>query len=378
MTFSPTTRRVAAAFTAVLTLTGCNGLSTATGTGTVAGAPAGGGGPTAGGRATAARTDTDMSAVIQALSRLGAQPIELLSTEQARSQPSFADAYRRVLQDRGATMPGTNVRTTDLTIPGPSGIIPARLYRPPNARAGAPLIVYWHGGGWVIADLNTYDASARALAAETGAVVLSAHYRQGPENHFPAAFDDAFATYRWALANAHRLGASSRIAVAGESAGGALALATTVAARDARLSLPVHVALVYPVATTDTGTPSKGENSSSIPLSSAGLQWFVDRFVRSPADLADPRLDPVRRGDLRGLPPMTIVNAEVDPLRSEGEALARRLREAGVPVEQRTYEGVTHEFFGMAPVVADATAAQALVAGRLREALGRARSLAAR
>ena len=378
MTFSPTTRRVAAAFTAVLTLTGCNGLSTATGTGTVAGAPAGGGGSTAGGRATAARTDTDMSAIVQALSRLGAQPIELLSTEQARSQPSFADAYRRLLQDRGATMPGTNVRTTDLTIPGPGGIIPARLYTPANARVGAPLIVYWHGGGWVIADLNTYDASARALAAETGAVVLSAHYRQGPENRFPAAFDDAFTTYRWALANAHRLGASSRIAVAGESAGGALALATTVAARDARLPLPLHVALVYPVATTDTGTPSKGENSSSIPLSSAGVQWFVDRFVRSPADLADPRLDPVRRGDLHGLPPMTIVNAEVDPLRSEGEALAGRLREAGVPVEQRTYEGVTHEFFGMAPVVADATAAQALLAGRLREALGRARSLAAR
>ncbi|MBL6454166.1 alpha/beta hydrolase [Belnapia sp. T6] len=362
------------ALAAALALAGCGAAKTATGTGTVAGASAGGGGPSAGGQATAARTDPDMAAVIQSLSGLGAKPVELLSTEQARSQPSFADAYRQVLRQQGATMPGAEIRTTNLTIPGPGGAIPARLYAPPGVRAGAPLIVYWHGGGWVIADLDTYDATPRALAARTGAVVLSAHYRQGPENRFPAAFDDAVAAYRWAVTNARRLGADpARVAVAGESAGGGLALATAVAARDARLPMPVHMALVYPVATTDTNTPSKRENGSAVPLSAAGVQWFVNHFTSSSADLADPRLDPVRRGALRGLPPTTIINAEVDPLRSEGEALAARLREAGVAVEQRTYPGVTHEFFGMAPVVADAVAAQSLMAERLREAFGAGR-----
>ncbi|MBL6077118.1 alpha/beta hydrolase [Belnapia sp. T18] len=365
---------------ASLALGACGATKTATGTGTVAGASAGGGGPSAGGQATAARTDPDMARVIKSLADLGSQPVELLSTEKARSQPSFADAYRRVLQEQGATMPGAAIRTTNLTVPGPGGAIPARLYTPPGApRSGAPLIVYWHGGGWVIADLDTYDATPRALAARTGAAVLSLHYRQGPENRFPAAYDDALAGYRWAVSQARRLGADpARIAVAGESAGGSLALATAVAARDAGLPQPVHMALVYPVATTDTNTPSKQENASAVPLSSAGVQWFVTRFTNGSSDLADPRLDPVRRGALQGLPSATIVNAEVDPLRSEGEALAGKLRKAGVPVEQRTYPGVTHEFFGMAPVVADAVAAQTLMADRLREALGRPARVASR
>ncbi len=312
-----------------------------------------------------------MSQVISTLSALGAKPIESLSVEQARRQPSFADAYRRVLQEeRGTASPGPAVRTRDITIPGPAGPIPARLYTPAQSRSGAqPLVVYWHGGGWVIADLDTYDASARAIASATGAIVLSAHYRQAPEHKFPAAHEDALAAYRWAVQIAGRLGVNARrIALAGESAGGNLAIGTAIAARDTGLPQPVHMALIYPVAGTDTNTPSYRENSAAVPLSRAGLLWFVDKATRSSADLQDPRLDVVGRSDLRGLPPTTIVNAEIDPLRSEGEALAVRLREAGVPVEQRTYPSVTHEFFGMAPVVANATAAQGLVAERLRGA----------
>ena len=153
----------------------------------MAGSATGGGGPSAGGNATAARTDPDMSQVIQALSALGGKPIESLSVQQARTQPSPADAVRSVMQQRGmSTAPRPVAVVRDISIPTPAGPIPARLYGPANTgRAALPMIVYWHGGGWVIADLDTYDASARALAAETGAIVLSAHYRQAPETPLP-------------------------------------------------------------------------------------------------------------------------------------------------------------------------------------------------
>lgn len=362
--------RLAAILVGALALAGCQKLTNLTGAGTVAGSATGSGGPSAGGTATAARTDADMSQVISALSALGAKPIETLTIAQARSQPSPADAVRRVMQDRGmSTAPRAVAQVRDLTFQGAAGPLPARLYVPAHGGGGGqPMIVYWHGGGWVIADLDTYDASARALADQTGALVLSLHYRQAPEHKFPAAHEDALAGYRWAVANARRLGADpSRIALAGESAGGNLAITTATAARDAGLPRPVHMALIYPVVGTDTNTLSYRENTATVPLSRAGMLWFVDKVTRSSADLQDPRLDVVGRAELRGLPPATIVNAELDPLRSEGEALAQRLRAAGVSVEQRTFPGATHEFFGMAPVVADATAAENLVAEQLRK-----------
>ncbi len=335
--------------TGALALGGCQQLSNLAGLGTVAGRETGSTGASAGATATTQRTDADMSQVIAALAALGAQPIETLSVERARSQPTPADAVRRVLQERGqsaAPRPVPQVR--DISIP-----IPARVYGPARGGAAAPLIVYWHGGGWVIADLDTYDASARALQAETGAVVLSLHYRQAPEHKFPAAHEDAVAAYRWALSNARGLGADPRrVAVAGESAGGNLAINVAIAARDQRLLMPQHMALIYPVAGTDTNTPSYSGNTATSPSSRAGMLWFVDK------------------ARLEGLPPATIVNAELDPLRSDGEALARRLQQAGVSMERRSYEGVTHEFFGMAPAVAGAAPAQSFVGQRLRAALG--------
>jgi acetyl esterase len=363
-----------------LTLGACQQFSNITGLGTVAGERTGAVGPSAGAAATTQRTDPDMGQVISALGALGVQPIDTLSVERARAQPSPADAVRRVLQERGqsaAPRPVPQVR--DISVPTPAGPIPARVYGPLRGGAAVPLIVYWHGGGWVIADLDTYDSSARALQAETGAVVLSLHYRQAPEHKFPAAHDDALAGYRWAVANARSLGADPRrIALAGESAGGNLAIDTAIAARDAHLPAPKHMVLVYPVAGTDTNTPSYTENTATVPLSRAGMLWFVDKATRSQSDLQDPRLDVVGKARLRGLPPTTIVSAELDPLRSEGEILAAKLREAGVPVERRNYEGVTHEFFGMAPAVADAQAAQDFVGERLRAALGSGRRVAAR
>ncbi|MBD0272949.1 MAG: alpha/beta hydrolase [Acetobacteraceae bacterium] len=378
MHMHPGTRGVLLA--TALALGACQQLQNLVGAGTVAGRETGTAGPSAGATATAQRTDADMSQVINALSALGAKPIETLSVAQARQQPSFADAYRRVLQERGlSTAPRPVPQVRDISVPTPAGPIPARVYGPARGGAAVPLIVYWHGGGWVIADLDTYDASARALQAETGAVVLSLHYRQAPEHKFPAAHEDAVAAYRWAVQNARRLGADpNRLAVVGESAGGNLAINAAIAARDAGLPMPDHMVLIYPVAGTDTNTPSYRENTATAPLSRAGMLWFVDKVTRSQADLQDPRLDIVGKARLQGLPPATVVNAEHDPLRSEGETLANRLREAGVPVERRVYEGTTHEFFGMAPVVADAQAAQDFVGERLHAALGGRGRVAAR
>ena len=358
--------------TGALGLAACQKTENLVGAGTVAGSRTGGFGPATGVDATAARAKPDMARVIEALKAQGTQPIETLTVAQARTQPFIPQAVMRVARETGrSAAPVPLARVEDISIPGPGGAFPARIYSAHARSRGAPLIVYWHGGGWVIADLDTYDASARALAAQTGAIVLSAHYRQAPEAKFPAAHEDALAAYRWALGNAQRLGADrSRIAVAGESAGGNLAIATAIAARDAGLPLPRHMALIYPVAGTDTATPSYRENSAAAPLSRAGMLWFVDKVTSSSADLQDPRLNLVGRADLRGLPPATIINAEIDPLRSEGEMLAAKLREAGVPVTQRTFQGVTHEFFGMSPVVADAAEAQAMAAQALTAALG--------
>ena len=222
----------------------------------------------------------------------------------------------------------------------------------------------------MIADLDTYDASARALQAETGAVVLSLHYRQAPEHKFPAAHEDVYAAYRWVLANAGDFGGdASRVAVAGESAGGNLACVTCINARDAGVPLPAHQVLVYPIAGHDTNTESYREMTEAVPLNTPAMRWFFEQYLNSPQEGRTPAIS-LYEADLSGLPPATIINAELDPLRTDGERLAERLRADGVAVEQRTFAGVTHEFFGMAPAVADATAAQTFVGQRLRAALG--------
>jgi acetyl esterase/lipase len=222
----------------------------------------------------------------------------------------------------------------------------------------------------VIATIDTYDGSARALTNAAGAIVMSIEYRKGPENPFPAAHDDAFAAYQWALQNAASIGGDPmRVAVAGESAGGGLAMATALTARERGVRMPVHVLAVYPIADGDTESPSYAENAMAKPLSRPMMQWFFRHYLRSPADAADPRISLVR-ADLRGMPPTTIILAEIDPLRSDGEELAARLRAAGVQTDLHTHQGVTHEFFGMGAVVADARTAVGQAAAGLRRGFG--------
>jgi acetyl esterase/lipase len=228
-----------------------------------------------------------------------------------------------------------------------------------------PVILYFHGGGWVIADRKVYDGGARGLAAAAQAIVVSVDYRQAPEHRFPAAWDDALAAWRYVTANASQWNGNPRlVALAGESAGGNLALATAIAARDAGGVTPLHVLAVYPVTQTSLNTESYLENALALPLNRAMVAWFVDKLITSDDDLKDPRLQLID-ANLRGLPPVTLINARIDPLRSDGAKMEDALREAQVDVARRDFEGVTHEFFGCGAVVAKAREAQAYAAERL-------------
>ena len=314
------------------------------------------------------RADEDMAGVIDTYVKLGAKPVHILTVQQARTQPTPQDAVRAVVTaQRGHPfVADTFTQERDLQVDGAAGPLQARLYDATPGHAGEPIILYFHGGGWVAGDLNTYDESDRALATQAHAMVLSVAYRLAPENRFPAAHDDAFASYRWLLANASTLGADPRrIAVAGESAGGNLAINVSMAARDAHIKPPVHELLIYPVAGTDTGTPSYIADENVIPLGRDDVLWYVGNTIRSKADLQDPRLDLIGHANLHNLPPTTIISAEMDPLESDGTFLTYKLQAQGVQVDRRLYGGTTHEFFGMGAAVSRAREAEAYAAQEL-------------
>lgn len=321
------------------------------------------------------RADKDMLAVLKKLSDLGAKPIESRSVAEARAQPTPADAVKAVLKDRGkdpvALMADMKVSKKDMTYPTASGTQAVRLYMP-EGTAGAgplPIIVYYHGGGWVIADIDTYEASAMALAKKSGAIVASVEYRRAPENKFPAAHQDSFAAYQWVLANAGQFGGDpTRVAVAGESAGGNLATNVAIMARDQKVQAPVHMLIVYPVAGTNMTTPSYIANQNAMPLSKGAMGWFVDKVLATPDDAKSPMLNLTTAMDLKGLPPATVITDSIDPLMSEGAMLAEKLKAAGVATTYKNYEGVTHEFFGMGAVVPEAEAAEDLAAHDLKVA----------
>ncbi|RZA26439.1 MAG: alpha/beta hydrolase [Proteobacteria bacterium] len=321
----------------------------------------------------AEKSNKQMQAVLDELGALKGKPIETLSPEEARKQPSPDIAVKNLMTKKNIQPPKSTVTTQDIEIDGASGKIAARVYKPGN-KTNLPLVVYYHGGGFVIATNDTYDATPRSLSQMTDAIWLSVEYRKAPENKFPAAHDDAFAAYQWALKNAASLGADpKRIAVAGESAGGNLALNVAIMARDKGVPLPLHEVLVYPVAGNDMNTASYRDNADAKPLNKPMMAWFVKHYTRTEADTKDPRIN-LLAADLKGLNPATIITAQVDPLRSEGKELARKLEEAKVKVKYKNYEGVAHEFFGMATVVDEAKDAQDLAADELKDALKANRS----
>lgn len=326
-------------------------------------------------RTTPAKPDMPMQHVLDHLARLNGKPIEDCTPEEARRQPTPTDAVKAILQETIKVQdPTLGIQTRDITIPGAAGPLEARVYSPDLSDDDLkPLVVYFHGGGFVIADLDVYDGGPRGVSRFADVVVLSVHYRQAPEDKFPAAHDDAVAAYKWALENARSLGADpQKVAVMGESAGGNLAINVSIAARDQGLPAPRHQVLVYPLVGNDLNTESYVENATAKPLNKPMIEWFVKHTFADESETADPRVNVVGAANLAGLPSSTVILAEIDPLRTEGEKLAEKLEAAGVEVRHKTFHGSTHEFFGMGLVVPDAAVAQQFAAHELKRAFGTA------
>jgi acetyl esterase len=287
-----------------------------------------------------------------------------LSPEQARARIRANSAA-----SAGPSQPLPAVN--DLAIPGPAGTIPARFYEPPGMGIeDRPLVVYFHGGGWTIGDLDTCDSVCRFLAANVPTAVLSVDYRLAPEHPFPAAVEDALAAYRWAAVDNSRLGIDpGRIAVAGDSAGGNLAAAVSLLARDEGVPSPAMQALIYPVTDAVGGQRSRDVFATGFLLTRADMDWFEDHYLPPAIDHSDPRVSVLRAADLSSLPPAYVATAGFDPLRDEGEAYAMRMQEAGVQVALRRHPGLIHGFANMTAISRTARAAMLELSGAVRMGL---------
>ena len=320
--------------------------------------------------APAERLDADMRHVLNVLQSMGGKRIDECRSPEARALPTLDMALRRILRDAVDDMGvGMEMRL----IPGPTDDIRARIYVPQNDIVAGlrPMILFLHGGGFVLGDVDNYDATPRALAARTGAVVVSAHYRQAPEHRFPAAHEDAYAIWNWLIEHAESLGGDpTRAAIVGEGSGGNLAVNVALRTRNEEKPVPVHLGLVTPMAAMLFDLPSHLDNTETFPYSTATLEWAARKLFRKKDDAHDARMNIAGRVDLAGLPPATIILAEIDPLRSEGEALADAMRRSGVWVDMTLYEGVTHGFFGLYRIVNKAMFAQGQLGRNLVAAFG--------
>jgi acetyl esterase len=282
--------------------------------------------------------DPKAQALLDARNALGNPAYRTMTVEAARAmtiQQSVALNKRK--------LPVADVRP--LTIPGPGGPLRVRVYTPEGA-GPFPVVVYFHGGGFVICDLDTHDGLCRALCKASGCVVASVDYRLAPEHPFPAAVDDAEAATRWALAHAPEIGGDpARVVVAGDSAGGSLATAACLRLRDSGGPLPVGQALLYPITTChpDT-TPSYRDFADGYGLTRDSMFWFLGHYLAEASQADDPGASPLLASDLTGLPPALVLSAEYDLLRDEAELYTDRLRAAGVPVSAIRYDGMIHGF----------------------------------
>lgn len=311
----------------------------------------------------------EMQAVIEKLISYGDKPIETLSPSEARKNHTPTDAVMDLMKENNIAVPVSKVDTTGVDIDVTGGKIHTRIYTPKTGKESYPIIVYYHGGGFVIADLDVYNASAQGLAEQTESVVVSVAYRLAPEHKFPTAHNDAFAAYEWVVKNAKTIkGDTKKIAVVGESAGGNLAANVSIMARDKKIMLPLYQVLVYPIAQSDMTTASYTKYAAAKPLNKPMMSWFTKHYLNNMNEAKDPRIS-LFNANLKGLPPTTIITAEIDPLHDDGTMLADKLSAAGVKVNSKNYDGVTHEFFGMATIVPQAKDAQAYAAEQLKSAL---------
>jgi acetyl esterase len=308
--------------------------------------------------------DPDAQKVCDLIVASGRPPIETLDPPEARQAYL---ASRAVLQPD----PEPVAEVTALAAAGPAGPIPLRLYRGQDCASSnlQPALIYLHGGGWVIGDLESHDQVCRALANAASCILVAIDYRLAPEHKFPAAAEDAIAALQWIATNAARLGIdASRLAVGGDSAGGNLATVATIDARDRGGPRMLLQFLVYPAADMSLDWPSAERHAQQLPLTRAAMNWFIAHYLRSPADKADWRASPLRAASLQGLPPAFIVTAGFDPLCDEGQAYAQALHAAGVPVVHELFAGQIHGFLSMGRIVADSRRLIEMAAAQLKRA----------
>jgi acetyl esterase len=289
--------------------------------------------------------DPEIAAVLQLL-EAAETPMHEMTPPQAR------DSFAALVV--GGRLPEHVIAVAsvqDTSIPGADGDLPARIYRP-DVTGVLPTVLLFHGGGWVIGDLETHDNTARAIAHHSRAVVVSVAYRLAPEAPFPAAVDDALAAARWASTHLADLGGGDALAVAGDSAGGNLA---AVVAQELRTKIAAQL-LIYPSTDLTGEYPSRSENGTGYFLETPTMEWFFTQYAGHVTDI-DARLSPLLQSNLAGVAPAVVVTAEFDPLRDEGEAYADALEAAGVRVALRRFDGMVHGFFDMGPASAAARAA---------------------
>lgn len=316
--------------------------------------------------------ETDMQLLLE-LTRLAPEPeLETLSAPEAR-----AELRRVALALEGPKVPVARVEQIEL--PGPAGPVGARVYVPEEERTPLPLLVYLHGGGWVRGDLDTHDNTCRFLARNSGVLVLSVDYRLAPEHPFPAAVDDAFAAFRFAVENAGEFGADpAAVAVGGDSAGGNLSAAVAQLAKADGGPTPAFLLAIYPATDFSTKRESYELFHDGFFLTDSHLDWYRTRYLPDEQAALDPRASPLLAEDLSGLPAAYVATAGFDILRDEGEEYAARLRKAGVPVALRRHRGLIHGFANMTGVGRSARYAMLEVAGALRVGISSAAMLARR
>ena len=289
-----------------------------------------------------------------------------MTIEEARA------ATRRRSASAASRSPIPMARVEEIEVAGGASPLAARHYVPDGLRDAMPLLVFFHGGGWVLGDLDTHDGVCRLLASSAGVAVLSVAYRLAPEDPFPAAVDDAFAAFDWTVANAGSLGADpARIAIGGDSAGGNLAAAVCILARDAGAAMPAMQLLLYPATDAVGGQRSRELFDQGFLLTRADTDVCEGHYLPKGSDARDPRVSVLRAPDLSGLPPAYVATAGFDPLRDEGEAYAMRMREAGVDVVLRRHPNLIHAFANQTAISAEAAAATHEAAAGLRAGLAR-------
>jgi acetyl esterase len=281
--------------------------------------------------------DPQAQQVLDLIAELGLPPNHMVSPEEAR--------INAAARPRAAGPEVAKVENRKISGSGPE--IPVRIYTPAGP-GPFPILVWYHGGGWVVGDLESADASARHLTVGAACVTVSVDYRLAPDTKFPGPADDCYDAAVWAAQNAASInGDASRIAVGGDSAGGNLAAAISLMARDRGNPSLAFQLLVYPVTARDFNTNSYQQNADGYLLSKASMQWYWDHYLQSPTDASNPYAAPLAASDLSNLPPALVITAEYDPLCDEGEAYAQRLQDAGIPTTCTRYDGMIHGFFGM-------------------------------